>query len=77
MDSTIHFQPEGQVVQFFLYLSALNFGGKPSQQRKKLRAAQRGRKLLLTESAIYIAWLYKICKSLFSEAPNAVSLLGW
>lgn len=76
IDGTIHFQPEGQDLQFFLYLSALNFGGKPSHEGKKLRAAQGGTKLLLTESAIYTAWLYKICKSLFSEASNAMCLLG-
>lgn len=44
-------------LQYFLYLSILGFGGKPSQEGKKLRTAQGGRKLLLTESAIYASWL--------------------
>lgn len=44
-------------LQYFLYLSALSFGVKPSQEGKKLRTSQGDRKFLLTESAIYTAWL--------------------
>lgn len=52
------------------------FWRKDFMKGKKLRTAQGDRKLLLTESAIYTAWVYNICKSFFPEASNAMALLG-